>query len=191
MSAYAEIPPVRWLMPDPDVRRCRFPAYARIWIDHAMRTGTIDVAATPDNRPVGAALWWPEPGTEPCAKPSTEPAAKPADYTRRLAEAVGHEHLPRFEAFDAVTRMARPRDEHLYLGFVAVAPAYQGRGYGTALLRRRCADLDAAGAIAYLVAASPAARRLCPRHGFRDRGQQVTPLDGPRLQPMWRDPAVD
>lgn len=76
-------------------------------------------------------------------------------------------------------------------GVVAVAPAYQNRGYGTALLRRRHADLDTATIPAYVVAISADARRHYLRHGYGDDGEPITLHDGIRLQPMWRYPATE
>lgn len=175
-AAFAEIPPTRWLIPDRDARRARFPAYARIWVDHGLAHGTIEVAETPDGALAGLAIWWPE------------PAPEPPRYQQRLAEAVGHEHLDRFTAFDTLTHQRHPTAEHVYLGFAAVAPAYQNRGYGTELLRRRHTDLDDSKVPAYLVAASADARRLYLRHGYDDLGPPIYLPRGPRIQPMWRHP---
>lgn len=92
-AAFLEIPPTRWLIPDRDARRARFPNYALIWIDHGLATGAVEVAQTTEGALAGLAIWWPEPTSEP------------ANYNRRLAEAVGHEHLPRL-------RGVRQRDTH-------------------------------------------------------------------------------
>ncbi len=175
-EAFLPIPPTRWLLRG-SRSSTRFSDYMRIWVDHGLDTGVIEVAETQTGELAGVTIWW------------REPAPEPSGYASRLAEAIGPEHLPRFERFDAAMHAAHPQREHLYLGFAAVRPDHQGRGLGTVLLDRRHADLDASRTPAYLVAASTDARRLYLRHGYEDHGPAVELPDGPALYPMWRHPA--
>jgi GNAT superfamily N-acetyltransferase len=179
-SAFCDLPPTRWLLPDPDERCIRFSAYARIWVDHGLATGTVEVAETDGGDLAGLTIWW------------REPAGEPTCYAERLAYAVGPKHMSRFEIFDQALQAAHPKREHLYLAFAAVDPFYQRCGYGTALLDRRHIDLDACKVPAYLVAASAQARELYLRHGYRDFGTTAIDLpSGPRMYPMWRHPITD
>jgi len=77
--------------------------------------------------------------------------------------------------------------EHDYLWFAAVRPAWQGRGYGSALLRAVLDRADRTGTPAYLDATSPDNRRLYERHGFRVIGELAV-AGGPRVWQMWREP---
>jgi ribosomal protein S18 acetylase RimI-like enzyme len=83
-----------------------------------------------------------------------------------------------------------PRNpSHWYLPIVGVAPAWQGRGYGSALLGpilRRC---DEQGQPAYLEASTPRNRALYERHGFEVIEECRYARDAPPLWPMWREPA--
>ena len=78
---------------------------------------------------------------------------------------------------------------HWYLPVIGVAPAWQGRGYGAALLGpvlRRC---DGEGMPAYLEASTPRNRALYERHGFEVVEECRYASDGPPLWRMWREPA--
>ncbi|MQA27826.1 MAG: GNAT family N-acetyltransferase [Micromonosporaceae bacterium] len=178
-AAFLETPLARWLIPDRDARRARLPRYAEIWIDHGLAHGVVEVAETAEGALAGLAIWQPEPGPEP------------KRYQQRLAEAVGHEHLPRFDSLDTALRLGRPRQPHLYLACCAVPPAYQSQGYGAALIRRRHTDIDGSKTPAHLVAASAEARRFFLRYGYGDHGDPIALPEGPRLFPMTRHPAAE
>jgi puromycin N-acetyltransferase len=63
---------------------------------------------------------------------------------------------------------------------VAVTPEAQGSGVGTRLLRHRLAEIDDAGAAAYLEATTPASRQLYERLGFvEQRALDMTPSGQP------------
>jgi GNAT superfamily N-acetyltransferase len=119
------------------------------------------IHTTTDRR--AAALWL----------PATAPP--PADYQARLAATCGP-YLGRFQALDAA--------------FVAVHPARQDTGLGSALLAHHHRQLDAEGTPAYLEASSPRSRQLYLRHGYHDLPDApfYLPEDGPPMWPMWRPP---
>jgi GNAT superfamily N-acetyltransferase len=75
------------------------------------------------------------------------------------------------------------REPHVYVAYVGVAPAGQGRGIGSALLRRVLDRCDADGLPAYLEASSPRNRALYERHGFVTLGE-LRLRDSPPLWPM-------
>ena len=63
-------------------------------------------------------------------------------------------------------------ERHWHLGPVAVDAEYQGFGIGTALMTRFCADMDAAGEVAYLETDKPINVRFYERFGFETVGEQ-------------------
>jgi GNAT superfamily N-acetyltransferase len=80
------------------------------------------------------------------------------------------------------------RPPHWYLAFMGVAPEWQGRGLGTALMRPALEALDAAGTPAYLESSTPRSRALYQRNGFEVTDEFNLPSAGPPLWQMWREP---
>jgi ribosomal protein S18 acetylase RimI-like enzyme len=81
-----------------------------------------------------------------------------------------------------------PREPHYYLPFIGVAPQWQGRGFGAALMRPMLERCDAEGAPAYLEASTARNRALYERHGFEVSGDRISVSDSPPMTPMWRGP---
>jgi GNAT superfamily N-acetyltransferase len=81
-----------------------------------------------------------------------------------------------------------PHDDHYYLALVGVAPAWQGRGFGAALMRPVLERCDADGLPAYLEASTERNRALYERHGFEVVEEIHAPGGGPPLWRMWRQP---
>jgi GNAT superfamily N-acetyltransferase len=77
---------------------------------------------------------------------------------------------------------------HWYLAAVGVAPSWQGRGFGAALLRPVLKRCDADGVPAYLEATTPRNRALYERNGFKVVEEGRYADDGPPLWRMWREP---
>ncbi len=63
-------------------------------------------------------------------------------------------------------------ERHWHLGPVAIDAEYQGFGIGTALMIRFCAEMDAAGEVAYLETDKPINVRFYERFGFETVGEQ-------------------
>ena len=81
-----------------------------------------------------------------------------------------------------------PETPHYYLALLGVAPEWQGRGIGSALLGPvlgRC-DSDRLGA--YLEASSPRNRALYERYGFEVTNEVRAARDAPPWWCMWREP---
>ncbi|HEY0278835.1 MAG TPA: GNAT family N-acetyltransferase [Solirubrobacterales bacterium] len=91
--------------------------------------------------------------------------------------------LPR--ALITITQMERKhlREPHFYVPYVGVAPAGQGAGLGTKLLRKTLERADAAGLPTYLEATSERNAALYERLGFEHLGP-FTVLGSPPLWPM-------
>ncbi len=81
-----------------------------------------------------------------------------------------------------------PREPaHWYLAVMGVAPEWQGRGLGTALMRPGLDEIDAASLSAYLESSTPRSRAMYERHGFAVTRVMHLPLGGPPVWLMWRD----
>jgi GNAT superfamily N-acetyltransferase len=176
-DAFFGLPPSRWLISDPAARRAIFPAYFRIYVEHAIATGIVHT--TPDR--TAAALWLPTWAGLP---------GPPPGYEQRLAAVTGP-HYARFAAFDATLQRHHPAGTaHHHLALLAVAPGQQGHGTGSMLLRAHHPSLDDGGIPAFLEAATVRTRRLYQRHGYTlgpDAPIRL-PDSGPLMWPMWREP---
>jgi ribosomal protein S18 acetylase RimI-like enzyme len=170
-EAFHPLAVAAWLVADPGRRSHVLREVFRVHVEHAMASGWIWVAGGRS----GVAVWLPG-GLGP-----------PPGYDRRLATAAAN-HASRFRELDVAFDRRHPRREHQHLAFLAVAPARQRCGVGSALLRWQHRALDRGGMPAYVEASSVASRRLFLRHGYRDHGPVIDLPYGPRLWPMLRDP---
>lgn len=177
-DAFCDLDVSQWLIPDPDARRRVFPAYWRIFVEHAMDTG--HVHTTPDRTAV--ALWLPVAADGP---------RPPEHYGTRLEAATGP-WAGRFaildDAFEEHHLVGVP---HSHLTVLAVRPERQRKGIGTALLQARHMVLDDSGIPAYLEASGSDTRDLYLRHGYVDTGGPIWLPDGPAMYPMIRAPRRD
>jgi GNAT superfamily N-acetyltransferase len=173
-DAFHDLAPSQWLIPDPQARRQLFPGYFRLYLEHALTSGT--VYTTPDR--TAAALWI----------PSGQDALE--GYDTRLA-GVTSPWTSRFVAFDAALDRHHPAEvPYRHLAILAVHPDQQGQGIGTALLHAGHWTLDDEGVAAYLEASSPRSRHLYLAHGYADHGPPIQLPGGPPMHPMWRSPYI-
>jgi GNAT superfamily N-acetyltransferase len=176
-DGFYDDPVATWFYPDGDRRREQLRnVFAligeRVWFDY-------DLTYTTDGV-VGAAMWVP-PGKWHLG------ILAQLRLLPRMAGAVGWRGMPRTVRGLNLMESKHPRDQHYYLPYVAVAPAWQGKGIGTALLQpvlRRCDD---EGLPAYLEATSPRNRTCYERSGFRVT-QEFSFPDGPPMWAMRREP---
>jgi GNAT superfamily N-acetyltransferase len=176
-DAFFALPPSVWLIPDDAARRDIFPGYFRIYVEHAMESGTVHT--TTDR--AAAALWLPV---------SADGASPPGGYDEHLAAATGP-WAGRFRAFDAALDRHHPAGRaHHHLAILAVRPDRQGQGTGSLLLRAYHDMLSCHGAPAYLEAATVRLTGLYQRHGYllHPGAPFHLPHDGPAMWPMWREP---
>jgi GNAT superfamily N-acetyltransferase len=131
---------------------------------------------------VGAALWVP-PGAVPVSGPDAE------ELGQRIVELAGAD-APRFLGVNKLFDDHQPPGSYWYLQFLGVAPGWQGRGIGSAVMAPVLERCDHEGARAYLDATSERNRRLCERHGFAAE-EPFAPPGGRPLWPMWRQPALE
>lgn len=171
--AFAADPPSRWLFPDSDRYLKDFPDFVRVFGGDSIELGT----AYQVDGSVACALWLP-PGVGADEE-------RLVDYVlRRIAP---HRHDEVFAVFEAMGR-AHPAEPHWYLPLIGVESAFQGYGFGSALLRHGLNDCDRDGLPAYLEATSARNIALYERHGFRRR-EPVRIGTCPAITPMWRTPA--
>lgn len=177
-QAFYDDPHMCWIVRDDSKRMLRlergFETYlTRIWLKH-------DECYAHD-RLIGAAVWMP-PGTwhmSPLAQLRLLPAVARA---LRL-------DLPRLLRVTTMMEKKHPREHsHWYLPMIGVAPGWQGRGFGAALLRPILDRCDAERRPAYLEASTPRNRALYERHGFEVVEECRCAPDAPPLWRMWRKP---
>lgn len=176
-AAFEHDPLLEWVHPDAAGRRERLRREFEMWVRRVYRP--LGECWTTD-RFAGAATWAP-PGWKmgPLAQLRLMPG------TVRLAGRDSGRMVRMLNAFDRV----HPKEPHWYLPFIGVAPEWQGRGFGSALLRPVLERCDAERVPAYLESTSPRNRALYERHGFEVTGQIDIGRGAPPVYAMWRDPA--
>jgi ribosomal protein S18 acetylase RimI-like enzyme len=177
-QAFYDDPHFRWFVRDDAKRMQRlergFATFmGRVWLRQ-------DEGYTHE-RLIGAALWMP-PNTWHLG-PLTQLLLLPA-IVRDLRA-----NTPRLLKALAFLEKKHPREPaHWYLPIIGVAPAWQGRGYGAALLRAVLERCDADRVPAYLEASTPRNLALYERNGFEAVEECRYAADGPPLWRMWREP---
>jgi ribosomal protein S18 acetylase RimI-like enzyme len=168
--AFAADPAVRWLYPDARQYLRHFPNFAWAFAGKAFVHGTADNLEGHS----AAALWLP-----PNAQPDE------AAVVDVLQGSVSEAQLP--EVFSILEQMGtfHPNEPHWYLPMIGVDPSEQGRGCGSALLRRGLARCDADGLPVYLESTHLRNVPLYERFGFKVVGQIKT-RNSPPIIPMVR-----
>ena len=167
-----------WLIPDRGIRLSVYRGYFRIFAECWLKHGTVEIA----DDAAAVALW--------LTVVEHEVELPIPDYEARLLSCVGEAYL-RFITLDEAMHQRHPTDmPHDYLAYLAVRPARQGHGYGSALLRHRHARLDAEHRPAFLQATGPRNRLLYARHGYRASASYPIEHGAPALTPMWRAPVT-
>lgn len=181
-AAIADEAVASWLLPDERRRRqmaetAAFTTYLR----GLLEAGVLVVAET--DAIAGFSVWVP-------VDDSTADAVD-EEAAALLGEVYG-EYVSRVQQVAELTGDRHPTGQpYLYLQQMAVVPDSRGRGLGGAMLRHGLELADARRVPTYLEASTPRNRALYARHGFADVGEPIElPDDGPRLQPMRREPAA-
>jgi ribosomal protein S18 acetylase RimI-like enzyme len=170
VTAFAADPAVRWLYPEARQFLRHFPDFAWAFAGKAFEHGVADHLEGHS----AAALWLP-PDVQPDETAIGDVLHESVDEFRRL------------EVFSLLEQMGafHPSEPHWYLPMIGVDPTEQGRGYGSALLRRGLARCDANGLPAYLESTNPRNVPLYERFGFKVVGEIKT-RTSPVIIPMVR-----
>ena len=170
--AFSTDPAARWTYPAPESYLKHFPDLVRAFGGRAVEYGAAhfigDVQA--------AALWLP-PGVQP------DEAALMAHFQRTVPE---QDQDTIFAIFEQMGHY-RPDEPHWYLPMIGVDPAYQRKGYGSALLAHALRLCDAERTAAYLESSNPENIPLYRRHGFEVMGT-IQMGTSPPITPMLRRP---
>ena len=178
-EAFYDDPHFRFFVPDDSKRMVRLERgfrtfITRLWLRHDEGYTNAQVS--------GAAIWLP-PGTWHVGF-FEQLLMLPAIAGNLLSG------TPRFlRAFAMIERKHPRTPAHWYLPVIGVAPAWQGRGYGAALLRPALERCDHEGVPAYLEASTKRNCALYERHGFAKLEECRYASNGPPLWRMWREPA--
>jgi len=170
--AFGADPAARWAWPDPLQFINIFIPLVTLFGGKSVDHGTAYVIGDY----WGVAQWLP-----PGIQPDDEPIGKL--FGRYMADPQLGQVLSLFEQMASF----HPHEPHWYLPLIGVDPRFQGRGYGTLLMKEGLAACDRHHQLAYLEATSPMNRSLYERLGFRVLGE-IRSGDSPPMFPMIREP---
>ena len=167
--AFSNDPAARWTWPEPKVFIEAFPRFAKAFGGAAFAKGTAHRIGW-----TGAALWLP-PGVEPdeaamgALMEQTADASTAIDGPKVMQQMASH----------------HPQEPHWYLPMIGVDPAWQGKGFGSTLLKHATDICDRDGVPAYLESSNLANVPLYERHGFEVIGR-IQAGGSPVITPMLR-----
>jgi ribosomal protein S18 acetylase RimI-like enzyme len=178
-DAFAVDPHFDWFMREGAGRDAARRGFFELLIGHEVHKGRIDRPASGG----AAAVWMPFEWLGPI------PLRSELQLLPTMLRATGLSRFGRLMAIRADMDQHHPMDRpHAYLWFLGVAPAAQGRGVGSALLRAASARLDAAAMPAYLETGTTRNVALYERHGFKVISEHKARADAPTMWSMWREP---
>ena len=169
LLGFSSDPLTRWFWPEANDYLLSAPVFDAFG-GNAVVAGTAFVSAGFE----GAALWLP-----PGIAPDEERMAEFLQKT--VATDIVEEVFSVFEKMDEY----HPDEDVWYLPLIAVDPAHQGKGIGSALMKAALQRCDEAGLPAYLESSNPRNVSLYERHGFEAIGQIQTG-SSPIVTPMYR-----
>ena|SRR5688572_24217451 len=173
-QAFHDDPLQSYTFPDPEQRRRLSPAHFSAILQYGLLAGQVFTGAEPGS---GAAIWIP-PGAV-----HTPEMAEAAGLTR-LAEAIGADAAGRFGRMVDYAEALHHRDmtnPHWYVMVLGVAPAFQGQGYGRALLQPMLDRAELEGVPCYLETTQPKNVSFYRRLGFDVLVEDVEPESGLRV----------
>ena len=175
-AGFFDDPVMIWLLPEAERRRQLSKPAFDLYADAYIRGGEVELTADGN----GTALLLP-PNIQ-LLTPEQEVEFEAAVH-RVLGDAAG-----RLLQLEETFAMYHPSEPVYYLQILATVPAFQGRGIGSAFLRRLTARAYREEMPAYHEATTPRNRALYERHGYVNVGELALPDGGPTLWRMWREP---
>jgi len=176
--AFFNDPHARWTLRDHGRRLARLEhgyrvGLEKLWLEHdeCYTTGGV----------VGGVLWMP-PGTWRLG------VIAQLRLAPSLIGAYGREIVSTARLFAVLDSLHPHEPDHWYLPMAGVAPDWQGRGIGHALMQPVLERCDADGMPAYLEATTERNRALYERNGFEVMDEYRLWGDGPPGWRMWREP---
>jgi GNAT superfamily N-acetyltransferase len=171
-AAFFDDAAIRYIFPNPAIRRSRLLRFFSILFDSDGKSGPRYVTAGGE-----AATLWRSPGRAQVGW--LEMLAEAGPLLRALGTA-----LPRALRVGDAIDAHMPPEPFLYLHIAGCDPRHQGRGHGSAAI---AAGLAQAGDMpAYLETPNPLTLPLYARHGFEVIGEWGVPKGGPRFWSMLR-----
>ena len=169
-------PALTWLVDDTDERFKVLSDYFRAFMALGINKGTVHLAEIKGMGMVGVSIWCP-------------PDAEDEDFENELVRFAGV-HASRFLQYGEITHAHYPPADNYYkLALIAIHPAAQGKGIGTALLYHQLEELDKIGMPSYLEASTRlSAGGLYERAGYQPVGRPIRFPSGEEIYPMWRNP---
>lgn len=172
--AFADDPAMSWIMPDPAARAACLPKLFTALVDEDLALGW--ALASPKAEAV--TLWR---GSGAVHASLWQQFTSLPRYTRALGR-----HLPRALLVSQTIENHHPRAvSYDYLHYAGVDPAFQGRGWGGAVIRAGLERARGKGLPIYLETATPENVGLYQRLGFTVREEWTVPLGGPHFWSMW------
>lgn len=177
--AFQDDPALSWIIPDAGRRRERLPVLFDTILKSDLRSGMAWRATQFE-----AAALWRAPGKADTGLLELVKSAGP--LLRAFGSGIGRA-LAVSNALDA----HHPKGSHYwYLHFVGVAPEFQGKGWGGAIIRDGLARIAGDGLPAYLETATPQNVPLYQRLGFEIVEEWDVPGGGPHFWSMLKGVAA-
>ena len=172
MLGFSTDPILRWLFPEPHKYLANCPKIVQLFGGGAFEHSS----AYHHQNYAGAALWLP-----PDVHPDEE------KLTKLFQENLNGSQLEEiFSIFEQIDNF-HPDEPCWHLAFIAVDPAQQNRGHGSALMKHTLEAVDLDKKLAYLESTNEANLTLYQRHGFELVGN-IQAGNSPSLFPMIREP---
>lgn len=172
--AFADDPAMVWIMPDPADRRARLPRLFAALVEEEFKAGWAlsspkgeAVTLWRSNNAVHGSLW------------------QQVQSLPRYLGALGGNLLRGLAVSEVIAKHHPQEQVYDYLHYAGVDPAFQGRGWGGAVVRAGQARAAARGRPIYLETATPENVGLYQRLGFNVRAEWDVPRGGPHFWSMW------
>ena len=181
-AAFMPDPIFSFYFPEAPQRARVFDAFFNDIIASHLRFGHV-YAALLDDAMVGAAVWRPPDADEP-----TEADRARASATERAVRDIDNAGAEALFAGFAALETGHPTRPHWYLFFTGIVPAWQGHGFGSALLAPVLKLADASRTLCYLETPFPRTHAFYRRLGY-DITYAGNPFVGaPTVWAMTRQP---